>query len=278
MNAKKIWDTNGPSTFTQPIRSCPLQAIPPSVLHVCSPEVANPELNVGKDVVHAKFSVKAGKIDLHYVISEKVAKAAIPHDIHIHKKKYSRESLLGLQPGLSKAGRSGVSGLNADSGLVSIFKGTTFVVVELEDEDASRAVSTTSGVVIAELDEGSNQSFIGAYFYVRLADSEDGTLNLRTRIIKGLLEDPATKSAASTVTGYLSLKQGKPNQTLKFTVTQGVEMGRRSNIGVEVGMAETHCIGLVNLFGKAVQVMKVDLKPKWVCAENSSDEVESSRI
>ena len=233
---------------------------------------------MGKDVVHAKFSVKAGKIDLHYVISEKVAKAAIPHDIHIHKKKYSRESLLGLQPGLSKAGRSGVSGLNADSGLVSIFKGTTFVVVELEDEDASRAVSTTSGVVIAELDEGSNQSFIGAYFYVRLADSEDGTLNLRTRIIKGLLEDPATKSAASTVTGYLSLKQGKPNQTLKFTVTQGVEMGRRSNIGVEVGMAETHCIGLVNLFGKAVQVMKVDLKPKWVCAEDSSDEIESSRI
>jgi predicted PhzF superfamily epimerase YddE/YHI9 len=139
----------------------------------------------------------------------------------------------------------------------------TFVLVELEDEDALRAVPTISGVVIAELDEGWNQSFIGTYFYVRFADSEDGTLNLRTRMIKGLLEDPATRSAASTVTGYLSLEQGKPNQTLKFAVTQGVEMGRRSNIGVEVGKAETHCIGLVNLFGKAVQVMKVDLKPKW---------------
>jgi len=117
-------------------------------------EVAKPEPNVGKDVVHAKFNVKAGKIDLHYVISEKVAKAAIPHDIHIHKKKYSRESLLGLQPGPNKAGRSGVSGLKADSDLVSIIKGMTFVLVELEDEDALRAVSTTSGVVIAELDEG----------------------------------------------------------------------------------------------------------------------------
>ena len=30
----------------------------------------------------------------------------------------------------------------------------TFILVELEDEDALRAVSTTSGVVIAELDEG----------------------------------------------------------------------------------------------------------------------------
>ena len=41
---------------------------------------------LGKDVIHAKFNVKAGKIDLRYAISEKVAKAAIPHDIHIHKK------------------------------------------------------------------------------------------------------------------------------------------------------------------------------------------------
>jgi len=152
----------------------------------------------------------------------------------------------------------------------------TFVLVEPED-DALQAVSTTSGVAIAELDEGWNQSFVGTYFHVRLADSENGTLNLRTRMIEGLLEDPATGSAASTVTGYLSLKQGKPNQTLKFAVKQGVEMGRRSNISVEVGMAETHCIGSVNLFGRAVQVMKVYLKPKWVCVENSSDEVESGR-
>lgn len=82
----------------------------------------------------------------------------------------------------------------------------TFILVKLEDEDALRAVSTTSSVVIAELDEGWNQSFVGTYFYVRLADSEGGTLNLRTRMIEGLLEDPATGSAASTVTGYLSLK------------------------------------------------------------------------
>lgn len=97
----------------------------------------------------------------------------------------------------------------------------TFILVKLEDEDALRAVSTTSGVVIAELDEGWNQSFAGTYFYVRLADSEDGTLNLRTRMIEGLLEDPTTGSVASTVTGYLSLKQGKPSQIPKFAVTQG---------------------------------------------------------
>ena len=35
-NAEKTRDTNGPSTFTQPIGSCPLQAIPPSVLYVMS--------------------------------------------------------------------------------------------------------------------------------------------------------------------------------------------------------------------------------------------------
>ena len=56
---------------------------------------------MGKDTIHAKFNVKIWKIDPRYVISEKVAKAAIPYDIYIHKKKYSRDRLLGLQLGLN---------------------------------------------------------------------------------------------------------------------------------------------------------------------------------
>ncbi|OCK84481.1 Diaminopimelate epimerase-like protein [Lepidopterella palustris CBS 459.81] len=210
-----------------------------------------------KDIIEAKFKIKAGKIDLRYIVAEKVVKAAIPHNVHIHKNHYGRESLLSIQTGLAKAGRSGIHGLKEQSDVVSVVRGMTFVVVQLEDEEALKAVSTTATVVEFDgLDEGWGPSFVGLYFFVRLGESEDGTVMLRTRMIEGPLEDPATGSAASALAGYLSLKEGKPGQALKYAMTQGVEMGRRSNIGVEVVMAESDGIDTINLVGGAVQVME----------------------
>lgn len=79
-------------------------------------------------------------------------------------------------------------------------------------------------------------------------------------MIEKTLEDPATGSAASDLAGYLSLTEGKPGATIKFAITQGVEMGRRSNIGLEIVMAEKSGIEGVFLQGSAVQVMEGRLK------------------
>ena len=155
MNTEKIRDTNGPSAFTQPIRSCPLQAIPPSVPHVTFfQKLPSRSPTRVKTSPTPSSTPRQERLICATSSQKKLPKAAIPHDIHIHKKKYNRESFLSLQLGLNKAGRSSVSGLKAESDVVSIVIGMTFVFVELGDEDALRAVSATSGVVIAKLDEG----------------------------------------------------------------------------------------------------------------------------
>jgi PhzF family phenazine biosynthesis protein len=74
--------------------------------------------------------------------------------------------------------------------------------------------------------------------------------------LKGSLEDPATGSAASALTAYLSLTEGKAKQTVAYGLTQGVEMGRRSDIHIQVQMNEGVGIDKIVLGGAAVRVME----------------------
>lgn len=75
-------------------------------------------------------------------------------------------------------------------------------------------------------------------------------------MIEGPLEDPATGSAASDLVAYLSLNDGKAGETLKYELTQGVEMGRKSDIFIDVVMAQEGGIETLYLEGEAVQVME----------------------
>jgi len=75
-------------------------------------------------------------------------------------------------------------------------------------------------------------------------------------MIEGPLEDPATGSAASDLAAYLSLTAGRESKTLKYEIIQGVEMGRRSEIFIEVEMTEDGAVSQLFLEGGAVQVME----------------------
>lgn len=52
----------------------------------------------------------------------------------------------------------------------------------------------------------------------------------------GLIEDPATGGAAAAFGGYLALRAGRGDGTLKYLVHQGVEMGRPSKLFVETDL------------------------------------------
>ncbi|KAF2195307.1 Diaminopimelate epimerase-like protein [Zopfia rhizophila CBS 207.26] len=211
----------------------------------------------GDGTVKAKFKVKAGLIHLEYDSPKNLARASIPHDLHVHAKVWSRADLTQLQPRLAEGSRLGNFQLKENYPIVSVVKGMTFVLIELEDEEALNLVRTTDqSLAIDGLDEGWTDSFAGTYFYVQLADKEDEAKALRTRMIEGTFEDPATGSAASDLAGYLSLQEGRPGQTLKYVITQGVEMGRRSDINIEVVMADDSGIEYIYLVGSAVQVRK----------------------
>lgn len=77
---------------------------------------------------------------------------------------------------------------------------------------------------------------------------------IRTRMVLGGLEDPATGSAASGLAAYLALTEGRASQEYKYSLVQGVEMGRRSDIGVGVALDSDGKIEKVELVGTAVQV------------------------
>ncbi|KAL1609440.1 hypothetical protein SLS59_000944 [Nothophoma quercina] len=215
------------------------------------------ERGIKDGVINAGFQLKAGPVGLRYDVANKTAKAAIPHDVHVHSKRWSRDELFRLQPGLASAHAKGEVKAQEDYPIVSIVKGMTFVLVELESLEALAKVTLAGqSIEIDGLDEGWNETFIGTYFYVRTGKSARGATQLRTRMIEGPLEDPATGSAASDLVAYLSLNGGKAGETLKYELTQGVEMGRKSDIFIDVVMAQEGGIETLYLEGEAVQVME----------------------
>lgn len=92
--------------------------------------------------------------------------------------------------------------------------------------------------VLDGLDDGWSEGLMATYCYVDLGMDDWGTWQLRTRCLS-MREDPATGSAASALTCYLAMQsmgvEKRPEQTMRFLVTQGVEMGRKSEIGDNPG-------------------------------------------
>ncbi|KAH7091079.1 hypothetical protein FB567DRAFT_264358 [Paraphoma chrysanthemicola] len=212
-------------------------------------------------IIEGSFKLKAGHVSLRYDVAKQTARAAIPHDVHNHEKRLTSDELFKLQPRLAEAHQQGTVHVQSDSAIVSIVKGMTFVLVELENLKALEMVDLAGqSLSISGLDEGWAQTFVGTYFFVRQGTSSTGASKIRTRMIEGPLEDPATGSAASDLAAYLSLKEGKPNETLRYEIVQGVEMGRRSEILIDVELDGKGAIFQLFLEGAAVRVMEGGLK------------------
>lgn len=132
------------------------------------------------------------------------------------------------------------------------------VHAELPSLSALQAVTTAAGGEVLSaaettyLDEGWRSGLVIFYFFVRGVHDSPGRSVIRTRAILGNLEDPATGSAASGLAAYLSLTAGQPGEFL-YDIVQGVEMGRRSEIGIGVKVKED-VIERVELRGSAVMV------------------------
>jgi PhzF family phenazine biosynthesis protein len=106
------------------------------------------------------------------------------------------------------------------------------------------------------LDEGYRAGLVASYFYVDLGIDENGMRQVRTRMFSSR-EDPGTGSAASALCSYLSLADADTNGPLvrKYQITQGVELGRQSNISLQVTVNSSRTtIEEVLLSGAAVKV------------------------
>jgi PhzF family phenazine biosynthesis protein len=190
---------------------------------------------------------KAGPIPISTDPKTQNVKAEIPQDFHVHKATYP----CALNPGV-------------ENPVTSIVKGMSFILVKLNTlEDLARAGEVQNLNVNGDaynpssLDEDWKVGIVGTMYFVEQGVDEDERKKYRTRMFGGR-EDPGTGSASSALGCYLAEKGG--GKEVKFVFEQGVEMGRRNKIYVEVEREDGGGVERVVLSGKAVTVMEGSLQ------------------
>ncbi|GLB37746.1 putative phenazine biosynthesis-like protein [Lyophyllum shimeji] len=193
---------------------------------------------------------KAG--DIPVIRGDNRVRLQVPIDFKVHEP-FAQPGVKTLQPQLKDGDY--VNGKDGAEAMASIVKGMTFVLLQLSSEEALAAMQPyPSRFYTAGLGEWAG--FLGVYAFF---EREDGTV--RTRMFDGSLEDPATGSAASTLAGWLARKKGQGSW--KIEIIQGVEMGRKSEISVEVEVGAGGDITRIDLGGTAVEVMEGWIQVGW---------------
>lgn len=204
----------------------------------------------------SQLKTLAGTIPFTYSAATQTATVSVPHAFHVHQKRL---------PHPFPAAETNPSP-STTVPLVSIVRGMAFNLVPLCSTAAlalpSKSLLPAEEIYKAEhLDPGSgwDVGYTGTYFYVDLGpDPEDSeAVLLRTRSIS-TREDPGTGSAACALCAYLAVEGWKKGEgrERRFHVTQGVEMGRRSDIYLRVGVGEGGELEWVEMSGAAVRVME----------------------
>jgi PhzF family phenazine biosynthesis protein len=190
---------------------------------------------------------KAGRIPISVDPDTKFVRVEVPHDFHIHGVTYTSE--LTSKPAAT----------------VSIVNGMSFIFVTLPDlPTLASADKNLSGNTYdpSALDVGWQNGLIGTMYLVSQGIDSLGQHTYRTRMIASR-EDPGTGSASSGLGCWLALQEdrGKGKGPFKFSFTQGVEMGKKNEIGVEVTRNEEGTgIEKVVLSGAVVKVMEGNLE------------------
>ena len=222
------------------------------------------QLAVSSTSYRGTLLCKAGPVPFRYDPDSQTAVVEVPHDVHIHQKIFEphEQQIVGLASEV----RENIVG---NVPFVSLVKGVTFALIELRSEEilAKLKANLKPTKSSKDLDQHwFDNGLVATFFYVRKAPSHDGTTSLRTRMVYESLEDPATGAASATLAAYLTLQDakrapfGSERMSYAYEMVQGVEMGRRSVISVEVALtAGKKEILAIGLRGTAVEVMEGSL-------------------
>jgi trans-2,3-dihydro-3-hydroxyanthranilate isomerase len=121
--------------------------------------------------------------------------------------------------------------VQTEGGPQAVSCGVPFLFVPVRDEDAIQRVR-----VNREHWERSVALYWAPHLYVFAHDADVNRPSLRARMFApalGIEEDPATGAAATALAGYLGVRDGRADATLRWRIEQGFEMGRPSILDVE---------------------------------------------
>jgi PhzF family phenazine biosynthesis protein len=200
-------------------------------------------LKILKEENITEVMTKAGPISIAQDENTGNVKAEIPFDFHVHS-------------------HSVTCALNSVANPVaSIVNGMTFIYAELPSLEALAAAKGEGNLNAdtydpSALDEGWQNGLVGTMYFVPQGEDAHGRKTYRTRMFASR-EDPGTGSASSGLACLLAERAGVGH--FKFVFEQGVEMGRRNEITVEVQRGESG-IEKVILSGTAVKVMEGTLE------------------
>lgn len=199
-----------------------------------------------------KLICNAGPIEVQY--DNGVALASIPHNFHRHVQyPPTVDDVYAIHPSLRATGKKPTS-----IAVASPVKGMNFICIELPELETLGRIDTTGPEPKVKLDDEWNEGLVGSFLYVVTdrPSNGDGVVKVRTRMLMGSLEDPATGSASCALCAYLALEL-KLGRTTRFELTQAVEMGRKSDIGVILTLnEELDAVQRMELSGSAVKVME----------------------
>ncbi|SMQ51691.1 unnamed protein product [Zymoseptoria tritici ST99CH_1A5] len=221
----------------------------------------HPSASTSGKPLKGRLLAPAGPIDISYDPASGAASANIPHNVHIHSEKPpSLNDIHQLQPSLKD--HFNPSTPSDAINLISTVKGMTFFQVEVPDVETLGQVGTLAvrPDAVARMDAAWNVGLVGSYFYTITSPfkaAEDVEhIQVQSRMLLNSFEDPATGSAACGLAAMLALTRGE-YRMVDVELVQGVEMGRKSVIGVRVELnQEKNAVERMELRGSAVRVME----------------------
>lgn len=156
----------------------------------------------------------------------------------------------GLLSRLSEGLRVPVGALGGGLPLRSVSTGNRFLIVPVADVAALSGADADPRLLVALEEE---LGVLGTYLF---AFAPGGQVRARAFCPgAGVPEDPATGSAAGPLGVYLALERALPGGSARFSIDQGIEMGRPSVLGVEVATAADGTPAGVRVEGSAVRMM-----------------------
>ncbi|RDJ08935.1 PhzF family phenazine biosynthesis protein [Rhizobium grahamii] len=137
--------------------------------------------------------------------------------------------------------------------------GLSFVVAELADLAALGRARPN----LAYFQDAAGSTLEGNHDFSLFvyARSEEDPWMIRARMfapLDNVPEDPATGSASAALGAYLVSLEPDANMSVSLTIEQGVEMGRRSLIGIDV-VKQDGTVTDVTIFGNCAPVMRGEI-------------------